>query len=171
MPEKSHNLYQGKADGKGFSFNVGWNTEDYDGITRIGDGDAKLAFDSLVMPITQQFNPDLIIVSAGFDAMAGDPLGKMSYSSAIYSYMTHQLQTFAHGKVVVALEGGYSMQNIGDASVAVVKTLLGDTCPTPGLDFSKLDEFNPMPTQLGRETVLETSSVAKQYWDVLEVES
>jgi histone deacetylase 6 len=170
LPEKSRSSFCGKGDGKGFSFNIGWNTEDYEGITRIGDGDAKLAFDNLVMPITKDFNPDLVIVSAGFDAMAGDPLGKMSYSPAIYSYMTHQLQSLAHGKLVVALEGGYSMQNIANASEAVVKTLLGDQNPTEGVDFSRLDEFNPLPTELGRETVLQTSSVAKEYWDVLEAE-
>lgn len=59
----------GTGQGKGFSVNIPW---DYDGM---GDEDYVAAFQHVVLPIASEFKPDLTIVSAGFDAAEGDPLG------------------------------------------------------------------------------------------------
>jgi len=59
----------GTGQGKGFSVNIPW---DYDGM---GDDDYVAAFNHVVLPIASEFKPDLTIVSAGFDAAEGDPLG------------------------------------------------------------------------------------------------
>jgi histone deacetylase 6 len=45
----------------------------------------------MIYPIAEQFRPDIVLVSAGFDAMKDDPLGMLSNSPAIYAYMTHRL--------------------------------------------------------------------------------
>ena len=53
-----------------------------------------------------QYNPQLVIVSCGFDAAEGDPLGKYRVTPAGYAHMTHLLSGLANGKLVVAMEGG-----------------------------------------------------------------
>lgn len=59
-------------------------------------------------PIAQAFSPSIVIVSCGFDAAAGDPLGGYSISPAAYAHLIRRLQCIpsANGRVVVALEGG-----------------------------------------------------------------
>ena len=47
----------------------------------MGDSDYLFAFDQLVMPVARQYNPDIVLVSAGFDAAKGDPIGKMKVST------------------------------------------------------------------------------------------
>jgi acetoin utilization deacetylase AcuC-like enzyme len=70
------------------------------------------AFERLVIPAIREFAPDLIMVSAGQDASVMDPLGRMSLTTAAYRGMTHQLRDLADevcdGRLVIALEGGYS---------------------------------------------------------------
>ena len=58
-----------------------------------------------------QFEPELVIVSCGFDAGMGDPLGGYQVTPAGYAHMTHLLMGMAQGKVVVALEGGMHEQS------------------------------------------------------------
>lgn len=87
----------------------------------MGDGDYMFAFQEVVMPVAQEFDPDLVIgehipvflfsidlltitVAAGFDAAAGDVLGGCFVSPACYAQMTHMLMTLANGKVAVCLE-------------------------------------------------------------------
>ena len=59
----------GKGPGAGRTVNIPWPTGS------MGNGDYMAAFHHIVLPITYEFSPDLIIISAGFDAAAGDPLG------------------------------------------------------------------------------------------------
>ena len=87
----------------------------------MGDGDYMYAFQQVVMPIAQEFDPDFVIgtschcgfqrsanptfqVAAGFDAAAGDELGGCFVSPACYAHMTHMLMTLAGGRVAVCLE-------------------------------------------------------------------
>lgn len=57
--------------GKGYSVNVPWSSGG------MGDEDYFVAMEYVVLPIAKQYNPDIIIISAGFDAAEGDPLGTM----------------------------------------------------------------------------------------------
>ena len=81
------------------------------------------------MPIAYEFAPDLVIVSAGFDAADGDVLGGCRVSPTGYAHMTHQLMALAHGRLAVVLEGGYTLDAISRSALAVVRTLLGDALP------------------------------------------
>lgn len=121
------------------------------------------------MPIAEEFRPDLVIVSAGFDAMEGDELGRLSNSPDIYAYMTHQIMQIGQGKTVFALEGGYNLRNLKRASKAVLKTMLGDTRPSKGVNLDRLDEFDPQPSELGRAAVEKTHSLAREYWSMNEL--
>jgi len=55
---------------------------------QIGSDDYIFAFERIVLPIVKEFAPQFILVSAGFDAALGDPLGRLSVTSECYSYMT-----------------------------------------------------------------------------------
>ena len=88
--------FAGKGNGLGYNVNIPWNTgsgEEEDSI--IGDGEYRAAFDEIMYPIARKFDPDLVLVSCGFDAMAGDPEGHCSASQNIYGYMTQSLMGLA----------------------------------------------------------------------------
>lgn len=112
--------YVGEGAGKGFNINVPWNTRD------VGDMEYLLAFHRVLMPVATHFNPDLVLISAGFDAALGDPLGGCKISPAGYGHMTQMLCSLAGGRVVVALEGGYNLSSISASMAACVEVLLGD---------------------------------------------
>ncbi|XP_016095427.1 histone deacetylase 4-like isoform X1 [Sinocyclocheilus grahami] len=79
------------------------------------------------MPIASEFAPDLVLVSAGFDAVEGHPppLGGYKLTSRCLGHLTKQLMGLAGGRVVLALEGGHDLRAICDASEACVSALLG----------------------------------------------
>jgi histone deacetylase 6 len=113
-------LHIGIGAGEGRNINIPWKGN---GMT---DGDYIYAFQHIVMPCAVEFNPDLVIISAGFDAAEGDMLGGCHVSPAGYSHMTHMLMSLANGKVVACLEGGYNLRAMARSALAVTKTLMGE---------------------------------------------
>lgn len=81
------------------------------------------------MPIAREFNPDFVIVSAGFDAAAGDPIGECDLTNFGYSIMLQELMTLAGGKVALVLEGGYNLEVISKCYEACVRILLKEAPP------------------------------------------
>lgn len=110
----------GEGEGEGYSVNIPWSQPG------VGDSDYIYAFRRIVMPIISEFDPDLIIVSAGFDAADGDLIGQCHVSPAGYGHMTHMLKAVAKGKLSVILEGGYSLDAISDSALGVAKVLIGE---------------------------------------------
>ncbi|QSZ32676.1 hypothetical protein DSL72_002255 [Monilinia vaccinii-corymbosi] len=110
----------GSGAGLGKNVNIGWPCQG------MGDGEYLAAFQKIVMPIAREYDPDLVIISAGFDAAAGDELGGCFVSPSCYSHMTHMLMSLAGGKVAVCLEGGYNLSAISRSALAVAKTLMGE---------------------------------------------
>ncbi|CAL9702786.1 unnamed protein product [Knipowitschia caucasica] len=113
----------GVARGAGFNVNVAWSGG------RMGDGDYIAAFHQVVMPIATEFNPDLVLVSAGFDAARGDPLGGYNVTPEGYAHLTHLLLTLASGRLVMILEGGYNLTSISESMALCTSVLLGDPPP------------------------------------------
>ena len=72
----------------------------------MNDADYMAAFNMVVMPLAYKFQPELVLISAGFDAAAGDPLGQMRVTPRGYAHMTSSLKMIAGGKLVLVLEGG-----------------------------------------------------------------
>lgn len=73
-----------------------------------------------------EFSPDFVIVSAGFDCLAGDPLGEFLLEpSDLHDITRHLLDIVPHGRIVHALEGGYNPPRVGAGVVSVVKALAG----------------------------------------------
>jgi len=120
----------GGGAGKGKNINIGWHSQG------MGDGEYMAAFQKIVMPIAQEFDPDLVIISAGFDAADGDELGACFVSPACYAHMTHMLMSLADGKVAVCLEGGYNLDAISNSALAVARTLMGE--PPPRIKIPKI---------------------------------
>jgi len=89
------------------------------------DSEYLLAFFNVILPIAYEFNPDLVFISAGFDAAINDPLGEYQLSPQVFGHMTHMLSRLANGKVIVCLEGGYNLISNGLCAAECVSTLLG----------------------------------------------
>jgi len=96
-----------------------------------GDNEYLRAFDQLLMPIAQQFKPEFVLISAGFDAHYRDPLGGMRITEAGFLEMTRRLQLLAdeccEGKMVAALEGGYDLRALADCGRIVIDELGRDS--------------------------------------------
>lgn len=142
----------GDGAGLGYNVNIPWSCH---GMT---DGDYLFAFQRVIMPIAQDFNPDLVIIAAGFDAADGDELGRCYVSPAGYAQMTHMLMSLAKGKVVVCLEGGYNLRAIADSALAVTRTLMGE----PPDSITKSD-----PTKEGVDVVHMVVRQQSRFWSRL----
>ncbi|ELU40937.1 histone deacetylase complex protein [Rhizoctonia solani AG-1 IA] len=164
----------GLGAGKGKSVNIPWPEG------HMGDADYMYAFLNIVMPIAYEFAPELVfstlfyslapsikcssnlIVSAGFDAAAGDTLGNCEVTPECYAHMTALLSTLAGGKLVVALEGGYNLDSIAKSALAVTRALLGDPLPElPRLDAS----------EIATEVVWQVARIQSQYWHCIQASS
>ena len=81
------------------------------------------------LPALREFSPDLIIISAGFDAHADDPLGGLNFKEADFVWITNELKKIAaqccDHRIVSMLEGGYNLDALGSSAAAHVKALLG----------------------------------------------
>uniref|UniRef100_A0A8C8SVM7 Histone deacetylase n=1 Tax=Pelusios castaneus TaxID=367368 RepID=A0A8C8SVM7_9SAUR len=114
----------GSGMGVGYNVNIAWTG----GVDPpVGDVEYLAAFRTVVMPIANEFSPDVVLVSAGFDAVEGhlSPLGGYSVTAKCFGHLTKQLMKLAGGRVVLALEGGHDLTAICDASEACVSALLG----------------------------------------------
>ncbi|GFV58778.1 histone deacetylase 4 [Trichonephila clavipes] len=148
----------GTEDGIGFNINIAWSS----GLNPpLGDAEYMAAFRSLIIPIIRDFDPEIILVAAGFDAACGHPapLGGYRISPACFGFMTQQLMLFAKGKVVLALEGGYDLPAICDCSQECVKALLGEEC-TP----IKEEEMQRKPCQSALDVLQKTIAVQATHW-------
>ncbi|KAM7268463.1 hypothetical protein ACFE04_010629 [Oxalis oulophora] len=144
----------GSKGAEGFCVNVPWSRGG------VGDNDYIFAFQNVVLPIAADFAPDFVIISAGFDAARGDPLGCCDITPDGYAQMTHMLNTLAGGKLLVMLEGGYNLRSISSSATEVIKVLLGE-----GSEF-ELGESSP--SKAGLQTILEVLKIQMKFWPTLE---
>jgi acetoin utilization deacetylase AcuC-like enzyme len=97
---------------------------------RPGDGGAafRAAFETRILPRLAEFRPELVIISAGFDAHMRDPLANINLAEADFIWATQKIMdladTCAGGRVISLLEGGYDLQALGNSVAAHVATLM-----------------------------------------------
>ncbi|HXW49053.1 MAG TPA: histone deacetylase family protein [Xanthobacteraceae bacterium] len=97
---------------------------------RPGDGAAafRAAVESRILPRLADFKPELVIISAGFDAHMRDPLANINLDEADFVWATQKIMDladrYAGGRVVSLLEGGYDLQALGGSVAAHVGTLM-----------------------------------------------
>lgn len=93
-----------------------------------GSREFREAFDIAILPRLEQFSPELIIISAGFDAHWRDPLGGLELREEDYVWVTRKLMEIAdrsaQGRIVSVLEGGYDLQGLQNSVAAHVATLM-----------------------------------------------
>ncbi len=123
-PGTGANNEVGIAEGEGYTVNVPLS---------MGYGDAEYLgiFDKILKPIAMEFNPDLVLVSAGFDIYLDDPLGGMNVTPKGFAGLTRSIMDIAKeccgGKAVFTLEGGYDLTGLRHSIKAVLKELKGLT--------------------------------------------
>jgi len=112
----------GFEDGMGYTVNIPLSAGQ-------GDGEYMAIFKEIVVPVAKGFQPDLILVSAGFDTHEDDPLGAMHVTTAGYASMTQMLLDTAletcDGRLVLTLEGGYDLRSLRNSVKAVLNVLSG----------------------------------------------
>ncbi len=97
---------------------------------RAGDGGDHFreAFDCVILPRLREFKPDILLISAGFDAHTRDPLANLNLVEADFSWVTQKLMEIAEhsaqGRIVSMLEGGYDLQGLARSAAAHVSALM-----------------------------------------------
>ena len=119
----------GSGKGKGFTINVPLSAGQ-------GNSEYMKIFREILMPVSLEFKPDFILVSAGFDIYYDDPLGGMGVTPEGFACLTESLMKIAgqvcRGRLVIALEGGYHLEGLKDSVKAVLKELKGESIIPPG---------------------------------------
>jgi acetoin utilization deacetylase AcuC-like enzyme len=115
---------------------------------RAGDGGAQFreAMSSVILPALDVFAPDLVIISAGFDAHHRDPLGSLQLTEEDFAWVTLQLMEAAEnhcgGRIVSVLEGGYDLQGLGaSAGIHVQALMRGNADFEPDGEDGNEDDF------------------------------
>jgi len=110
----------GQGRGRGYTLNVPLRA-------MTPTSDQRRAFDSAIEEIAAKFTPDLVIISAGFDAHEADPLGQLLLSDADFVLLTRVVKPWADetcgGRVVSCMEGGYNLETLGETVRAHVREL------------------------------------------------
>jgi acetoin utilization deacetylase AcuC-like enzyme len=150
----------GAGPGEGFTVNVPLAA----GAT---DGDYLLVFIELIEPVIGAFHPDLLIVSAGFDAHTDDPLARMHVTTPGFRRIAERVRLLAEesasGRLVMLVEGGYNLDALDaslDATIEVLAAPPRRTRPVyrPGLPG------HPEPTFRGRAAAAAVRAVQGRYW-------
>ena len=112
----------GEGEGGGTTLNVPL-------VAGSGDREYEEAMEETVLPALRSFRPELILVSAGFDAWRGDPLGGMRVSQEAFAEWGRLLGELARelcgGRIVSVLEGGYDLQELPGLVVAYARAVTG----------------------------------------------
>jgi acetoin utilization deacetylase AcuC-like enzyme len=122
----------GEGEGRGYTVNVPLTAGGADGVYRS-------AFERVVLPVAEAFAPELVLVSAGFDAAARDPLAEMELSAEAFGWMARALSDVAaksaKARIALVLEGGYDL----------VALESGLTCAIDGMTSARTFELPRAP--------------------------
>jgi len=124
------------------------------------DDDYRVAFEEVVLPVLRQFRPDLLLVSAGFDAHERDPLAAMRLTTGAFGAMTRMLRSVAEeccgGRIALVTEGGYDLRALAASLDAAVAGLAGTgeaRWPTSGIESDR-----------GRRAVAAARAALQGHW-------
>jgi acetoin utilization deacetylase AcuC-like enzyme len=150
----------GTGRGEGFTVNVPLST-------RTGDADYGNIFTQILKPIALEYQPELILVSAGFDTHYDDPLGGMEVTEKGFARMTQILMEIAEatggGRLAITLEGGYDVAGQGRSVKAVLKEL-AQISPLDKSDLIEKERPGSSPTD---QLIRQVKEIQKRYWKAL----
>lgn len=150
--EKGDACFVGGIDALGKNINIPWNKK------KKTDNDYLYAFEKIVLPVANEFVPDIILISAGFDGAFNDPLGGCYITPNGFALMTYLLLSVSE-KVVLILEGGYTPETVSNCLIECVFTL-----------FGKPPEYPRKREKVSKETIETISRVIyyhKEFWECL----
>lgn len=114
----------GRGEGKGATVNVALPAG-------CGDAEYVAAWNRAIEPALRAFRPELILVSGGFDAFAGDPIAGMEVTIDGFRWLADQVcamaDEVAEGRVVCVLEGGYDLAGLGGSVAAVFEAFVAES--------------------------------------------
>ncbi len=143
----------GHRDGLGYTVNVPLPFMS-------GDEDYMRIFTEILEPVTEQYSPEFILVSAGFDAYQADPLGGMLITRQGFARLTRFVTNLAEkhcgGKIAFVLEGGYNTAELGMIAQSVIEEILDVSISDTG--------FNPKQTTCGH-AITEIQKVHSKFWN------
>jgi len=142
----------GQGEGAGFTLNIPFPGG-------FGDAEYLEAFRTVIEPIAVQYAPQFVLISAGFDPHARDPLGGMAVSEPGFAAMARSLigvaEQVAGGRCVAVLEGGYDLRATRDSAHAVLDELRGEP-----------SQPSPPPTPSSARPILEAvRQQQRDFWE------
>ena len=149
----------GIGEGTGFTFNVPLEM----GAT---DADYALVYRAAILPVIAEFAPQLVLVSAGFDAHERDPLASMRVTTEGYASIVRQLvKASGNGSIAFVTEGGYDLGALGDCLDAAIAEASGKAVD---IDATTAATAPPTASTLRAERALEAVRTAqKGHWRAL----
>jgi len=151
----------GAGPGEGFTINVPLSG---------GQDDRAFAriFKDIIVPVTREYHPDFIIISAGFDTYFNDPLGTMTVTEQGYACMTKQIVDLAaeicDGRLLVVLEGGYNLRGLRDGVLAVLGELSGNPDCLGKVEDATLQSIMSADREV--PVIEQVRDIAKRYWNL-----
>lgn len=146
----------GEGDGEGLTVNVPLPAG-------VGDEGYRTVFEEVLIPLGDAWRPEVVVVSAGFDAHHTDPLGRMQLTEAGFGRLASLLQEAAGrwcgGRVVLVLEGGYDPRGLPRCVEATLRVLAGLGGPAPA-------GHPEVPYAVVRERVRQVRRVLSTYWSL-----
>ena len=149
----------GKGAGAGFNINVPLPR-------RCSDDDYEYVFRQILQPVANAYKPELVLISAGMDTHAKDPIGQMNMSGNGYSRLASVVLEIAGrccgGATVFVLEGGYNLQALAEGVLAVINTMVNWD-----LKEANLPEEDLMVKKAVKNAVSSVRRLHERYWPVL----
>ncbi|CAO3677493.1 hypothetical protein G6F70_000192 [Rhizopus microsporus] len=162
----------GEGPGLGNNVNIAFSSSE-DKPRPMGDTEFVAAFYYFVIPIARQFHPDMIFVSAGFDAAEGHPenLGGYNMTPRGYALLTKMVKDLANelcdGRLALTLEGGYELQPLASSCAASVAQLLPlNTLPDQQITTFKRTLNAVKPNMGAVESFAQVAFIQKKYWNL-----
>ncbi|XP_007502811.2 polyamine deacetylase HDAC10 isoform X2 [Monodelphis domestica] len=149
LQESDYNAV-GQGPGRGFTINVPWNK------TGMRNADYVSVFLHVLLPLAIEFDPEFVLVSAGFDSGIGDPEGQMEATPECFAHLTLLLLPLARGRLCAVLEGGYHLRSLAECVCMTLQTLLGD--PVPALSG------DPAPCLSAVESIQNVRAAHARHW-------
>lgn len=157
----------GHGPGRGFTINlpleVGAVPEDY-----------RVVFSDVIVPVLRQFAPDLIVVSAGFDAHEDDPLGGMRLTAQSFGAMTMELRAVAQeccqGRIAAVTEGGYDLKALAASLDCAIEALHSPTPVAGALPEGAPPRWPPsgFGSERGAKSAAQAAAVLRPFWRLAE---
>ncbi|EYU23736.1 hypothetical protein ABFS82_08G090200 [Erythranthe guttata] len=126
-----------------------------------GDRAMRSVFDEVIVPSAQRFKPDIILVSAGYDAHVLDPLANLQFTTGTYYMLASNIQQLATelcgGRCVFFLEGGYNLTSLSNSVADSFRAFLGE--PSMAAEFDNPAFLYEEPSKKVKEAILKVKHI------------